>query len=93
MATVIRTPALGQAIANVRVLEWVVREGQKVRIGDPLLEVDTDKMAMEIPSEAQGVLLRILSPEGTEAPEGTPLAIIGDAEEDISELLATLESD
>jgi pyruvate/2-oxoglutarate dehydrogenase complex dihydrolipoamide acyltransferase (E2) component len=87
MATLIRTPLLGQAIANVTVIKWSVAEGDKVRLGDTLLEVDTDKMAIEIPSGAQGILLRILCAAGESAPEGTPLAVIGAADEDISELL------
>jgi 2-oxoglutarate dehydrogenase E2 component (dihydrolipoamide succinyltransferase) len=92
MATVIKVPALGIAIANITVLRWFVREGEAVAHGQPLLEVQTDKLAMEIPSEASGVLRKVLLPEGAQTAEGVPLAIIGEAREDIASLLAGLRT-
>src|SRR3972149_1253274 len=90
MATLIRVPVLGIAIANITILRWFVQEGEAVAQGQALLEVQTDKLAMEIPSEASGVLRRILLPEGAQTAEGTPLAIIGEIREDIAPLLAGL---
>ena len=90
MATLIRVPVLGIAIANITILRWFVQEGEGVAQGQALLEVQTDKLAMEIPSEASGVLRRILLPEGAQTAEGTPLAIIGEIREDIAPLLAGL---
>ena len=60
MAQLIRVPELGIAIANVTIVEWMVKEGEQVSRGDALLEVLTDKMVMEVPAEASGTLRKIL---------------------------------
>ena len=93
MATVIRVPALGPAIANITVIKWFVAEGEEIRQGETLLEVDTDKMAMEIPADRSGFLHRIFAPEGTETREDAPLAIVGDFGEDVTALVAEVTAE
>ncbi len=63
-------PALGMAQETGKVLRWLRAEGQEVRQGEPLLEVETDKANVEIEAPASGVLAKVLAPEGTEVPVG-----------------------
>ena len=58
-------------------------------MGEPLAEIDTDKATMEMQALSNGVLRKILINEGESAPLGQPIAIIGEADEDISALLKT----
>lgn len=88
MGHIVRTPALGAAIANVTVVRWLVDEGAEVTRGETLLEVETDKMNMEIPAERAGTLHRILARAGTTTTEGRPIAILGEAGEDVSAFAA-----
>ena len=66
---------------------WLKKEGDKVSMGEPLAEIDTDKATMEMQALSNGVLLKILVNEGESAPLGEPIAIVGEKDEDISELL------
>lgn len=84
MAKIICVPALGIAIANATINTWFKKEGEEVTQGLALLEVQTDKITMEIPAEVSGTLLKVLHPEGTELAVGDPIAIIGQPGEDIS---------
>ncbi len=68
---------------------WLKKEGDKVSMGEPLAEIDTDKATMEMQALANGVLRKILINEGESAPLGQPIAIIGEPDEDISALLKT----
>ncbi len=68
---------------------WLKKEGDKVAMGEPLAEIDTDKATMEMQALSTGVLRKILIGEGESAPLGQPIAIIGEPDEDISELLKT----
>lgn len=63
-------PALGMAQETGKVLRWWRSEGEEVRQGEPLLEVETDKANVEIESPASGVLARVLAREGDEVPVG-----------------------
>jgi pyruvate dehydrogenase E2 component (dihydrolipoamide acetyltransferase) len=68
---------------------WLKKEGDTVSMGEPLAEIDTDKATMEMQALSNGVLRKILINEGESAPLGQPIAIIGEADEDISALLKT----
>jgi 2-oxoglutarate dehydrogenase complex dihydrolipoamide succinyltransferase (E2) component len=74
MATDIVMPQLGESIAEGTVVKWLIARGGSVERDQPLLEVETDKVALEIPSPATGVLTDILVPEGETVPVGTLLA-------------------
>ena len=87
MAKIIGLPKLSPTMEEGTLVSWVKKEGEAVDIDDLLAEVETDKATMEFRSFDKGVLLKILVPEGeTLAPE-TPVAIIGEAGEDIAALI------
>ena len=65
---------------------WLKKEGDKVSMGEPLAEIDTDKATMEMQALGSGVLRKILIGEGESAPLGQLIAIIGEPDEDISAL-------
>src|SRR5262249_38036338 len=60
------------------VARWLVSEGQEIREDDPLVEIQTDKATVEIPSPYEGMVLRILVAEGEVVPVGTELILIGE---------------
>jgi pyruvate/2-oxoglutarate dehydrogenase complex dihydrolipoamide acyltransferase (E2) component len=76
MSTEVKLPRLGQGMESGVVVRWLKKEGETVAKGDPLYELDTEKVTQEIEAEADGVLLRIVVPEG-EVEVGTTLAVIG----------------
>jgi pyruvate/2-oxoglutarate dehydrogenase complex dihydrolipoamide acyltransferase (E2) component len=92
MATLVCVPELGIAIANITIVRWAAREGQPVSRGEVLLEVQTDKMAMEIPAEVSGTVLKAFFGEEAQLTPGMPLAILGAPGEDIRALLAQAEA-
>jgi pyruvate dehydrogenase E2 component (dihydrolipoyllysine-residue acetyltransferase) len=87
MATQVVMPKLSPTMEEGQLARWLKKEGDKVSMGEPLAEVDTDKATMEMQALSNGVLRKILIKEGESAPLGQPIAIIGEADEDISELL------
>src|SRR5215831_1139088 len=89
MATQVVMPKLSPTMEEGQLARWLKKEGDKVSMGEPLAEIDTDKATMEMQALSNGVLRKILINEGESAPLGQPIAIIGDADEDISELLKT----
>ncbi len=74
MATDIVMPQLGESIAEGTIVKWLVRLGGHVQKDESLLEVETDKVALDIPSPASGSLAEILIQEGETVPVGTLLA-------------------
>ena len=91
MAVEIKLPRLGQGMEAGTIVRWLKAEGDEVAKGEPLFELDTDKVTQEVEADAGGVLLKIVVPEG-EANVGTTVAVIGSAGEDVSELLAAAQS-
>jgi pyruvate/2-oxoglutarate dehydrogenase complex dihydrolipoamide acyltransferase (E2) component len=75
-----KLPDLGEGVAEGEIARWLVEVGQVIDEDDPLVEVQTDKTTVEIPSPAGGTVARILVPEGELVPVGTPLVVIGDGE-------------
>ena len=82
MASEVKLPRLGQGMEAGTVVKWLKAEGEAVERGEPLYELDTEKVTQEVEAEASGVLLKIVVPEG-EVPVGTTLAFIGDAGEKV----------
>jgi pyruvate dehydrogenase E2 component (dihydrolipoyllysine-residue acetyltransferase) len=78
-------PRLGQGMESGTIVRWLKAEGDEVVKGEPLFELDTDKVTQEVEADVGGVLLRILVPEG-EVPVGTPVAYLGEAGEDVPEV-------
>ena len=85
MATEVKLPRLGQGMEAGTIVRWLKAEGDEVAKGEPLFELDTDKVTQEVEADAAGVLLKIVVPEG-EANVGATVAVIGSADEDVSEL-------
>ena len=88
MATQVVMPKLSPTMEEGQLARWLKREGDKVSVGEPIAEVDTDKATMEAQALAEGVLRKIIVPEGSTVPLGQVIAIIGAPDEDISELLS-----
>jgi pyruvate dehydrogenase E2 component (dihydrolipoamide acetyltransferase) len=83
MATEIVMPALGLTVEKGSVLRWLKEEGDPVKKGEPLIEVEADKVTTEVESPATGVLRKILVPEGVEVPILTVIGLIAPEEEDL----------
>lgn len=88
MATLLAMPKLGMTMEEGTVHAWFKQEGDVVEEGEPLLSVLTDKIDIEVDAPVSGVLRKILVPTGRTVPINTPIAIIAEADEDISDLLA-----
>jgi pyruvate dehydrogenase E2 component (dihydrolipoamide acetyltransferase) len=69
-------PMLGMAQETGKVLRWLKQDGERVRKGEPLLEVETDKVTVEIEAPADGTLAGVRVPEGTEVPVGEVIALV-----------------
>ena len=82
MASSFKLPDLGEGLTEGEVARWLVAEGQEIAEDDPLVEIQTDKATVEIPSPYAGTVLRILVPEGEIAPVGTELVLIGEPGEE-----------
>jgi pyruvate dehydrogenase E2 component (dihydrolipoamide acetyltransferase) len=73
-----KLPDLGEGLTEGEIARWLVSEGQEVAEDDPLVEIQTDKTTVEIPSPAAGKVARILVREGDIVPVGTVLVVIGE---------------
>jgi pyruvate dehydrogenase E2 component (dihydrolipoamide acetyltransferase) len=85
MAAEVKVPRLGQGMETGTIVKWLKAEGDEVAKGEPLYELDTDKVTQEVEAEAEGVLLKIAIPEG-EVPVGTTIAFIGEAGESVPDV-------
>ena len=81
-------PKLSPTMEEGQISRWLKKEGDKVSMGEPLAEIDTDKATMEMQALANGVLRKILIDEGQSAPLGQLIAVIGEPDEDIASLLS-----
>ena len=90
MATRIPVPKLGQSEETVTIASWRVKEGDKIKKGDVLFEVETDKAVLEVESQFEGTILKIVTPVGVEVPVmTTTAAIVGEPGEAVpAEMLA-----
>ncbi len=87
MATKVFMEALSPTMEEGRLVKWNKNEGDAVKSGDVLAEVETDKAVMELVARGDGVLRKQLVAEGTTAPVGSLVGVIGTEGEDISALL------
>src|SRR5919109_1352669 len=78
MAYEFKLPDLGEGLTEGEIARWLVAEGQEIGEDDPLVEIQTDKTTVEIPSPAAGKVARILVAEGEVVPVGTVLVVIGE---------------
>jgi pyruvate dehydrogenase E2 component (dihydrolipoamide acetyltransferase) len=82
MASEVKLPRLGQGMESGTIVKWLKSEGDEVEKGEPLYELDTDKVTQEVEAEASGVLLKIAVSEG-EVPVGETIAVIGKQGEEV----------
>src|SRR5205809_1275800 len=82
MATEIKLPRLGQGMESGTIVKWLKSEGEDVQKGEPLYELDTDKVTQEVEADASGVLLKIAIAEG-EVEVGKTIAVIGEQGEQV----------
>src|SRR5579864_1098666 len=79
MATEIRVPALGESVTEATVAKWLKKLGEPVAVDDPVVELETDKVTLEVNSTAAGVLSEIRVPEGANVNVGGVLGTIDGA--------------
>ena len=79
MAQLIELPQVGESVVEGTIGKWLKQPGERVERYDPLVEVITDKVTMEVPSPVTGELLRIIAQEGETVPMGAPIAEVADA--------------
>jgi len=77
----VEMPKMGDTMEEGKILRWIKKEGDEVKRGESVAEVETDKVNIEIESFASGVLRKILVPEGESAPIGAGIALIGSPDE------------
>src|SRR6266852_1509147 len=84
MASEVLMPALSPTMTEGKIARWLKSEGEAVRAGDVLAEIETDKATMEVEAIDEGVLARIVVPEGTDhVAVNTPIALIAGNGEDV----------
>jgi pyruvate dehydrogenase E2 component (dihydrolipoamide acetyltransferase) len=82
MATEIKLPRLGQGMESGTIVKWLKSEGDQVEKGEPLYELDTEKVTQEVEADASGILLKIAIAEG-EVEVGKTIAVIGEQGEKV----------
>ena len=80
MSVSVSMPQLGESVTEGTVTRWLKKEGERVEVDEPLLEVSTDKVDTEIPSPASGILRAIAVDEDETVAVGAQLAVIEDSE-------------
>src|SRR4051794_12697428 len=78
MATEIRVPTLGESIAEATVARWLKQPGETVERDEPVVELETDKVTLEVPALAAGKLGEVIAAEGANVPVGAVLGTITD---------------
>jgi pyruvate/2-oxoglutarate dehydrogenase complex dihydrolipoamide acyltransferase (E2) component len=77
MPVAIKMPDIGTTVEQVTILKWLKKEGQAVKRGEALCEIQTDKAVTELESVAQGVLLKQVAAENTDVTVGDVIAYVG----------------
>jgi pyruvate dehydrogenase E2 component (dihydrolipoamide acetyltransferase) len=88
MATVVELPRLSDTMEEGVVAKWRVAVGDKIKRGQVIAEIETDKATMEFESFDSGFVLALVAPEGETLPLGAPIAVLGDQGEDPQAALA-----
>ncbi|MCK4981886.1 MAG: 2-oxo acid dehydrogenase subunit E2 [Victivallaceae bacterium] len=89
MATLVPVPKLGQSEETVIIDSWRAKEGDVIKKGDVLFEVETDKAVLEVESQFEGTLLKIIVPAGKEVPVMITACVLGKPGEEIPEIAET----
>ena len=93
MAYKVVMPKAGMAMEKGTIIQWLKKEGDIVETGEPLLEIETDKVNMEVEAMNSGILLKILAHEGDEVPVVQTIGFIGEKGEEIPETHVQPEKD
>ena len=88
MATVVELPRLSDTMEEGAIAKWHISVGDKVKRGQLIAEIETDKATMEFESFDAGTVLKIVASEGDTHPIGAPIAVLGKPGEDVEEALA-----
>lgn len=90
MATEIFLPAMSPTMEEGTIAKWLVNEGDKIKAGQTIAEIETDKATMELESDDDGIMARILVPAGSDGVKvGTPIALIAEEGENLDALTAS----
>lgn len=92
MADIIQMTQLSPTMEEGLLVEWLVKEGDSVEVGDLIVEIETDKATMEMESYFDGTILKILVQADESVPIGGALAIIGEPDENIDDLLQEIKN-
>src|SRR5208337_4939320 len=84
MALEFRLPDIGEGVAEGEVVKWLVKEGAEVKENEPLVEIMTDKVNVEIPAPRKGTILKLMAKEGGTVKVGEVLLVIGEKGEQVS---------
>src|SRR6478736_4437063 len=76
MSTNIVVPELGESVVEARVAKWLKKQGDQVSVGDPLVELETEKIDLEVSADRAGVLSSIKHEEGADVKVGEVLAVL-----------------
>jgi len=79
MPTNIVVPEVGESIVDARVAKWLRKEGDRVSAGEPIVELETDKIDLEVPAPAAGVLSRIDRKDGDDVKVGEVLGVVDES--------------
>ena len=83
MSSQVTLPRLGQGMESGTIVRWLKAEGDQVEKGEPLYELDTEKVTQEVEADSSGRLLKILAGEGEEIEVGKAIAVIGEPGEEV----------
>jgi 2-oxoglutarate dehydrogenase E2 component (dihydrolipoamide succinyltransferase) len=81
MPAEIRVPQMGESVTEATILRWLKKEGDTVKSGEAIVELETDKVNVEVPADSSGVIQSLAHAEGDTVAVGDVLAVIGDASE------------
>ena len=87
MAVEIKMPQFSQTTDEVRLINWHVKEGDKIEKGAPLCEIETDKATMDVESFKSGTVLKLLVESDSVVATGTVIAVLGEAGEKIDSII------
>jgi pyruvate dehydrogenase E2 component (dihydrolipoamide acetyltransferase) len=85
LSSQVTLPRLGQGMESGTIVRWLKSEGDQVEKGEPLYELDTEKVTQEVEADSSGTLLKILAGEGEEIEVGKAIAVIGEPGEEVAE--------
>ena len=80
MSVTIELPHVGESVVEGTIGKWLKQPGENIKRYEPLVEIITDKVTMEVPSPVEGSLVRVLAEEGETLPMGTPIAEVATAD-------------